>query len=199
MSWRYDNSLRNPRNPNEPPRTARYGLQSTDEMAELWLQVLPVRTNDLAALARYDQPRVFRDAIDFNQYLLALDPRDARAHNEIGKAKLFLGKFAEAASSLRRAASLDATLDEPHYFLGLSSRMQNQLQDAVLEFTEATRLNPANAKAHGNLGLVLMETGNLKEAEAHLRAALRLNPQDTIARETLEEIAQSREAAPQKK
>ena len=198
MAWHYDNSSQNPRNPNQPPRPVRYGLKSTDEMAELWLQVLPRRTNDLAALARYDQPRVFRDAIVFNQYLLGLDPNDARAHTEIGKAKLFLGQLADAASSLRRAIALDATLDEPHYFLGLSFRMQNQLREAAVEFSEAIRLNPSNAKAHGNIGLILFESGDLEGAGMHLQAALRLNPRDDIARETLEEIVRLRTTPPKK-
>ena len=41
MRFAYDNSSKNVRNPNHPPRRVRYGLQTTDEMAELWFQVLP--------------------------------------------------------------------------------------------------------------------------------------------------------------
>ena len=52
--------------------------------------------------------------------------------------------------------------------------------------------NPDHAKAHGNLGLILFEEGNLAEAELHLESAQRLNPEDSIARETLEQIARSR-------
>ena len=189
MTWRYDNSTNNARNPHLPPQRVRYGLQSDDEMAELWLQVLPRHTNDLAALTRYDQPRVFRDAIAYNQYLLSLNPRDSRAHSEMGKAQHFLGQYAEAATSLRLAAALDPALDEPHYFLGLMARMQNKLPEAKAEFAAAVRLNPLNAKAQGNLGLVLLDQGETAQAESHLRAALRLNPQDQIAWETLAEMA----------
>jgi Flp pilus assembly protein TadD len=89
-------------------------------------------------------------------------------------------------------------LDEPHYYLGLMFRMQNQLPAAATEFTTAVRLNPANAKAQGNLGLVLLDQGNVAQAETHLRTALRLNPQDAIARETLEEIAKSRSGGAKK-
>ena len=35
----YDNSAANVRNPNSPPQRVTYGLQSVDEMGELWLQV----------------------------------------------------------------------------------------------------------------------------------------------------------------
>jgi len=36
----YDNSAGNPRNPNHPPIRVRYGTESADEMAELWLQLV---------------------------------------------------------------------------------------------------------------------------------------------------------------
>ncbi len=50
MHYTYDNSSANPRNPFDPPRRIVYGLSSTNEMAELILQVLPADPDDLAAL-----------------------------------------------------------------------------------------------------------------------------------------------------
>ncbi len=196
MIWHYDNSTNNARNPYNPPRRVRYGLQSDDEMAELWFQVVPRDAEGLTALTRYDQPRVFREAIAYNQYLLGLNPRDSRAHNEIGKAQLFLGQYTNAEPTLRSAAALDPLFDEPHYFLGLLFRMQNKLPEAATEFASAIRLNPANAKAHGNLGLVLMDQGAIDMAERYLQAALQLNPQDHIATEALREIGRMRSKDP---
>ena len=39
MRMTYDNSAANPRNPNQPPKRVTYGLQTSDEMGELWMQV----------------------------------------------------------------------------------------------------------------------------------------------------------------
>jgi tetratricopeptide (TPR) repeat protein len=192
MIWHYDNSTNNARNPHNPPQRVQYGLQSSDEMAELWLQVLPVRKGDLDALAQYDQPRVFKAAIDYNQYLIARDPNNARAHTELGKAQLFLGKYAEAHATLNKSAALDPRFDEPHYFLGVLYRMHNRLAEAAAEFTAAVQRNPENARAHGSLGIVLMNQGDFDNAEPHLRTALRLNPQDQIAKESLEQLASLR-------
>jgi hypothetical protein len=50
MHFTYDNSSANPRNPFDPPRRIVRGLGSTDEMAELTLQVLPTDPADLATL-----------------------------------------------------------------------------------------------------------------------------------------------------
>jgi tetratricopeptide (TPR) repeat protein/mono/diheme cytochrome c family protein len=194
MEWHYDNSIHNPRNPHNPPQRVRYGLQSSDEMAELWLQVLPRDTNGLAALAAYDRPRVFRDAIAYNEYLLGQNPQDARAHSEIGKARLFLGDPAQAEHRLREAIALDPNFDEPHYFLGLKFRMENKLSEAASEFAAAVRLNPGNAKAQGNLGLVLMDQGALDMASTYLNNALRLNPEDSIAKEVLQAVERMRAA-----
>jgi Flp pilus assembly protein TadD len=167
-------------------------------MAELWMQVLPIRKTDIDALAQYDQPRVFKAAIDYNQYLIASDPNNARAHNELGKAQLFLGKYSDAHATLSKAAALDPAFDEPHYFLGVLYRMHNRLADAATEFTAAVQRNPDNARAHGSLGIVLMNQGDLDQAESHLRTALRLNPQDQIAKESLEQLNISRRGSGKK-
>ena len=48
MEYTYDNSADNPHNPHIPPRGVTYGQRTMDEMAELWLQVVP-RRSDRAA------------------------------------------------------------------------------------------------------------------------------------------------------
>jgi Tfp pilus assembly protein PilF len=48
MRYLYDNSAANPRNPHNPPIRVRAGNRSEDEMAHLWLQVLPVHTDPKA-------------------------------------------------------------------------------------------------------------------------------------------------------
>ena len=41
MRYTFDNSASNPQNPNQPPKRVVYGSKSSDEMAELLIQVLP--------------------------------------------------------------------------------------------------------------------------------------------------------------
>ena len=52
MEFVYDNSAANPRNPNRPPKRVVWGPDSTDEMAGLHLQVIPVRKADEAELGQ---------------------------------------------------------------------------------------------------------------------------------------------------
>ena len=192
MQYTYDNSTNNARNPNQPPQPVRYGLNSTDEMAEMWLQLLPRNTNDLAILEKDYQPRVFQSAVSYNTYLLGLDPGNARAHTEIGRASLFLNRPAEALTHLQQALQLQPEDDDAHYYLGLLFRLQGRLVDAKAHFRNALRLNPTHFKAHGNLGLILLEEGNLDEAQLHFQNALQINPEDAIARESLEQIARTK-------
>jgi mono/diheme cytochrome c family protein len=188
MVYVYDNSTNNPVNPHQPPSRVTYGLQSDDEMAELSLQVVPRREEDRDRLIRSYQPRMLSETIAYNRYLLGLNPNDGHALCELGKSLVVQGDYAIAEHNLRAAATLQPDLDEPHYWLGLSFRLQKRLPEAQAEFDTAVRLNPENAKAHGNLGIVLLEQGDLPAAELHLRRALALNPDDTLARQALEEI-----------
>lgn len=50
MEWTFDNTAANPRNPFDPPRRITFGPESTDEMAELNIQVLPVDPADRSRL-----------------------------------------------------------------------------------------------------------------------------------------------------
>jgi len=192
MHYVYDNSTNNVRNPNHPPQRVRYGLQASDEMGEMWLQVLAHNTNDLATLEKAYQPVVMRMALAYNQFMLEKDPRDARAHSELGKIAFFQGKNAEATGHFRAAMESQPDYDEPHYFLGLMARVQGRAPEARAEFETALRLNPQNYKAHGNLALMCMEQGNLNEAEQHFQSALRINPADTLARDNLAQILKAK-------
>lgn len=192
MRFTYDNSTNNVRNPNHPPQRVRFGPQTTDEMGELWLQVLTSGERDFMALARDYGMKQVEKSLAVNQQRLRTDPADPNAPLQIGRALVSLQRAQEAQSYLQTAVSRQADSDEAHYFLGLSLRMQNQLEPAKREFEAALRLNPANYKAHGNLGMIGLEAGDRARAEEHFRAALRLNPSDEIARSGLEALLKAK-------
>lgn len=60
MEFLYDNSAANPRNPNSPPKRVTWGPETTDEMAGLHVQVIPVRMEDLPELGRALWGKVMR-------------------------------------------------------------------------------------------------------------------------------------------
>jgi len=196
MEYTYDNSDANPRNPNHPPGRVQFGQQSTDEMGELWIQVLTATPRDRVALEKDFQAKTLAEITSYYQFKLQLDPKDAIAHCRLGFAKSSLGKRDEAIGHFRRAIELDPRYDEPHLHLGILWFDQERLPQAQSEFETVERLNPNNYLAQGFLGLLLMNQGHLQDAEIHLRTALRLNPNDAVAQENLRRVLQARGAAP---
>lgn len=185
MQVTFDNSAANPRNPANPPVRVRFGLNTTDEMAELWLQLLPRSTNGLAAFTRANLERTVRDVRSFNRQRLRINPRDAAAMVNLGKAALSQGERTEAWTQFTRAAETMPELDEAHYFLGLIHRMENSPAAAAREFTRTLELNPGHVRAHGNLGLMHLEYNRPERAAEHFAKAVALDPMDTIAHSSL--------------
>jgi hypothetical protein len=188
MRVTYDNSTNNPRNPNNPPKRVRYGLQATDEMAELSFLMLPERVEDgkilEAAFARHVTQRLAeRDEAEARE-----NPNDAQARLNLGNVRFAQRRIAEAKTEFERAIELDPNLAEAHYYAGLIARMQNRLSDAQHEFQTSARLDPTSGKTWGNLGLVQIGLNNLKGARESLQRALEIDPTDTIARAMLEKL-----------
>jgi tetratricopeptide (TPR) repeat protein len=184
MRFTYDNSTANVRNPNHPPNRVRYGLQSTDEMGELWLQLLARNREDLRALEGDCEQRFIREILAYNERAIQENPTNAHAHVQLAKALMTMGRSSEALPHLKQGVQIDPKQEEGHYHIGVLL-MDSDPALAVLAFAETIRLNPENFKAHNNLGLVLMRTGRLREAEAHFRSALTLNPNDPMALENM--------------
>lgn len=195
MHYEFDNSTNNPVNPSRPPVRVRYGPKSTDEMAELWLQLI---VPNPAGLPRLEQANN-RHQAELQEALfrkrIADDPGDARAQGKLGLLLMSRSSgLEEAGEHLQAAVRIAPESDGAHYGWGLWLRLHRRLDEARAEFESATRLNPNHYKAHGNLGLLALEAGDKAAARHHFREALRLNPQDTLARQNLQQL--DRETTP---
>jgi hypothetical protein len=188
MRYTYDNSTNNLQNPNNPPKRVQYGPQSSDEMAELWFQLLPASPEGMKLLVDADAAKSRVDLIKYYEYQLQVDPNNADVHTKLGFIRFLQGDANEGIRHLRQAIALAPQNDTAHYKLGLIYRYQKRSADAKAEFEMAIRLNPGNYDAHGNLGIIYAEEGNLTLAEQHLRSALNINPNDPVARDLLTEL-----------
>lgn len=181
MRVTFDNSAANPRNPFNPPRPVRFGPDTTDEMAELWLQVLPRAEAGRKAFTALNLERAIRDTLAFNGERIRIDPRDASAHVNRGRALMAAKRPAEAAEEFRQALEIDPRLDEAHYYQGLGHRMKGETDAAIAAFRRALEANPNHVRAHGNLGLLEAEAGHEEAAAVEFAAAVRLDPTDALA------------------
>jgi hypothetical protein len=192
MRVSYDNSEGNLRNPNHPPKRVRYGPETTDEMAQIALQVMPRNVADRQLLATELFKKMTLDSIAYNESLLVENPNDAKAHAKAGEALLPLGRYQEALKHLNAANRLDPKNDKVHYDLGMLLVTLGQLENAEREFRETIRLNPNDYQAHGNLGSVYARMNQFEKAEQQFREAIRLNPDDLIAAKALEQITKAK-------
>ena len=92
MRWVYDNSPNNPRNPERPPKRAQWGQHSSDEMGDLWIQVLTRNEADLVTLTRQFRAKVALE--DINGYEAEIDrhPHNAALHDDAALLYLEIGR-----------------------------------------------------------------------------------------------------------
>jgi Tfp pilus assembly protein PilF len=216
MRYTYDNSSDNIANPSNPPRRVVAGNRSTDEMAHLWLQVLPHPPSDpnvdprmiiQEAMARHNinkNPDDFEahynlaailqaqgartEAIEQFEIAVRLRPRDATANNALGATLLAAGQVGDAIRHLQAALQAQPDNFDAHYNLGNAFVSQNNFVEAIEQYKAATRLHPDDANAEANLGGAFAMTGNLAEAKLHFERALHIDPNNKLARENLEQI-----------
>ena len=175
MRFHYDNSARNPRNPNSPPKMVVGGNQSTDEMAHLWFQVLP--------RGEGDQRMVLQEAI--MQHRLEKYPADFSALFNLGALRLNRKQIPSAIAFLRSALRSQPGQPVALNSLGVALESDNQLSEAVEQFRHALRVQPDYTDARYNLANALALQGDLSAAAANFREVLSAVPNDIPARDHL--------------
>jgi len=175
MRYVFDNSSGNPNNPVLPPTRVRFGPRSTDEMAELTLQVLPVDPSDRSSLVRDVRRKVAQIILDGSEKKLTDDATSANHENHAVSLAAF-GRLDEAVEHLEEAVRLDPNRAMVYYRLGTALALRGNRDDAMDYFQRAIELDPDFAEAHNNLGGLFQIAGNLVEAARHYRRTLRLDP-----------------------
>jgi tetratricopeptide (TPR) repeat protein/mono/diheme cytochrome c family protein len=222
MKFVYDNSDDNVRNPNDPPQRVVAGNRAVDEMAHLWLQVLPEdsaqakrdpRAEILEAMAGHN---LQKNSEDFEaHYNLAallmgrgevaeaithfaeanrIRPNEPTVNNAFGAALLAAGRTEESVPYLTAALNARPDYFDARYNLGNALASLGDFRGALAQFQTAVRINPHDANAEANLGSAFAEIGDIKQARLHYQRALQLNPNHELAKENLQQLG--REPSP---
>src|SRR5207248_2499317 len=104
----YDNSDDNPHNRHRPAQRVHWGPQSSDEMAALWLEVVPRRAEDAAVLLRDYARRVMVADIGAAETQVQTSPRDPLARNFLATRYLQAGRVEDAVAQLNEALRLNS-------------------------------------------------------------------------------------------
>ena len=210
MRWHFDNSAANPRNPHRPPQRVVGGNQSTDEMAHLWLQVLPRGPGDRRrelqeAVMRHDvekNPHDFWARLWLGALMLSrfnpggaetaleqavhLDPKQPEGHNWLGLALGSLGRTREAIQQFQLAVTLRPDYANARYNLAKALAKSGQLDEALKNFTSLVAASPNDAEVHNAFGELLLKMNRRAEAIEQFERALALDPSSKTAQESLD-------------
>jgi tetratricopeptide (TPR) repeat protein len=181
LEYTYDNSADNPRNPQQPPQRVGWGPRSSDEMGDLWIQVLTRDDRDLAALNREFQRKLIAENAIGYEALIGQDSHNVVLHDDVALLYLQLGRPKEAAGHYEASVRLKPDSAPAHFNLGAALMLADRIEEAAGQYQEALRINPGYAAAHNNLGSLLDRQGKLDEAMMHYREALRLEPDHVAA------------------
>lgn len=183
MRYHYDNSAANPRNPNSPPKRVRGGNQSTDEMGDLWLQVLPRGAGD--------RRRELQEAL--LQHRLTQDPNDFEANFNLGAVMLSRLDPQGAVTMLRAAVRMEPARADARNMLGLALAATGRSVEAIAQFEAALKSKPDYASARFNLANALVKSGRLDEAITDYRRVIQEFPNDPLPKARLQEALAARE------
>jgi Flp pilus assembly protein TadD/mono/diheme cytochrome c family protein len=217
MHYVYDNSEDNVHNPNTPPIRVHAGNRSVDEMAHLWLQVLPVNLpkgspdprllleqawmehranrNPGDSIALYNLASAlaglgrYTEAEADYRKVLAANPNDARTLNSLGAALENAGDSTGAEKEFAQAIALAPDNCDAQFNLAELELKRSRFTQAADQFRNLLRQCPPDAGAHSGLGIALENEGDSSSAQAEFERALDLDPANFTALYHLGEMA----------
>src|SRR5262245_35774414 len=183
----YDNSDKNPFNPSNPPKPVRHGFQSTDEMAELQLQLLT---------SEWDRPILWRDFVQLSYGVdqanvergLAQKPRSLALRDEAFKYCLRRGDGAGALAHAQKMLELAPGTVEALTRLAQAYLLLEDHVQATQALEQALALAPDTGKPMFLLGRAHELAGREEPARELYRKVLARDPQSFLAHAAAGEI-----------
>ena len=181
MRWVYDNSASNARNPERPAVRARWGQRSSDEMGDLWIQVLTKNEPDLVTLTRQFRAKVAAEDVHGYEAEIARHPDDAALHDDAALLYLEVQRPNDAVEHFRKSMALKGPSAAAHYNIATALTLAQRLDEAASEYEQAIGIDPSYAKAHNNLGSVRLAQGRTADAIAEFSTVVTLDPRSAEA------------------
>jgi len=126
-----------------------------------------------------------KQALDYYQQAVAIDPNYALAYAGLAESNWFLALYSypqvnevipKARQLALKALELDSSLAEPHSILGvICFNYDHDFACMEREQMRALELNPNYAEAHRRYGLLLYDLGRFEEAHVALKRALEID------------------------
>ncbi|WP_263357103.1 tetratricopeptide repeat protein [Acidicapsa ligni] len=218
MRYTYDNSAMNVRNPHNPPVRVKAGNRSEDEMAHMWLQVLPMhgkpgdpdqrllleeawmrqrlKKAPTDRISLYNLGAALAGEGKFAQ-AVAVYEQDRQAHLEDARTLTALGAALEGAGDWRQAmeryrevaANSGSASCDARFDLARLEQRHEMYADAVRDFRAQLATCPEDAETHSGLGAALEGAGESDAARVEFMRALAIHREDFTASLGLGELS----------
>jgi tetratricopeptide (TPR) repeat protein len=181
MTFTFDNSTANPRNPTRPPERAQWGWRSSDEMADVWIQVLTRTERDRAAFMTAARRKMIREDAVGSEVLIARTPDYVALRNDAALIYRELGQFDGALVHFAAVTRLQPQSAAAHYNEGVVLEALGREGEAAEQYTTALRLDPSYALAHNATANLHYRAGRIDDAIGEYRSAIAADPAFAIA------------------
>lgn len=119
---------------------------------------------------------------------VAAHPEDPRGHLALGTAWYYNNEFGKARKELNAAAPSPQTRAGAQYLLGLISRRDDQVDEAVMHLTKAAAADRSVAGPHAELALIYCDRREWPQARKEAETALKLDPDSFKANQAMMRI-----------
>ncbi|MDT7814100.1 MAG: hypothetical protein QOJ42_4016 [Acidobacteriaceae bacterium] len=177
MRYTYDNSSANEHNPHSPPVRVKAGNRSEDEMAHLWLQVLPVNVPSGSPNPRSPDPRLLLQEAWMRNWLKK-DPGDIIPLYNLGSALAAQGKYQDALAVYQHALALHPGDERVLNELGAVLENSGDWRQAQKVFEQDIAAHPETCNARFNLARSELRHDQANNAEQQFRTMLAQCPAD---------------------
>lgn len=123
----------------------------------------------------------FKEAVEFYEEAISLNPKYAQVYHELGYALLKSGKFKESIEASNKAIALKPKNPKTYENLANAYQSLNDLDKACENFGKVKDLMPNNFQAVSNLSKCFVQQGNNDDAIKSYKEAIRINPKNANA------------------
>src|SRR5262245_258047 len=185
MEYVFDNSSANPRNPDRPPQRVSWGWRSSDEMADVWIQMMTRSEADRARLVADARRKMAAEDIVGCETVIAREPNYAAVRNDAAMLYMELGQPQSALRHFEAVRQLQPQVAAASYNVAVALEALGRPKDAVPQYEMALRLDPSYSLAHNNLGSLLLADGRRDDARREYERAVASGPTNAEAHNNL--------------
>jgi tetratricopeptide (TPR) repeat protein len=184
-SYVFDNSAANPRNPVQPPALAEWGWRTSDEMGDVWFQMISVSETDRTRLSRESRQKMLAEDALGSEVLLRREPDHVALRNDAAVIYMALGRPAEALRHFEAVTRLRPGNASAWFNEGVALEALGRTDAAAARYADALKQQPDYSAALNNLGALWLRAGRVDAAREKLEAAVAADPRNVEARANL--------------